>query len=350
MITKQHLNTKSQLPALSSILKLPIRRSSGFTLVELLVVIAIIGVLVALLLPAVQAAREAARRMSCANNIRQLALAMHNYESANTKFPPQIMYGKGQKLWSPQARILPYIEQGNLFAGVDFKQDYGSVMINGQRLASMRVPALLCPSEMRDEMRLKNGDPYHYPLNYGVNCGVWKVFDPTDESGGSGAFFPNSGLAARNFSDGLSNTLMLAEVKGWTPYYRDGKSGTASQAKEPSEICSLKGNFKTESGHTEWVDGRTHQAGFTATFTPNTQVLCTEDSQLYEVDWNNSRVGKSDTEVTYASVTSRSYHSGNVVNIARMDGSADTITNDIDLVVWQAMATRDGGEIISGDN
>ena len=125
---------------------------------------------------------------------------------------------------------------------------------------------------MRDEVRLKNGDPYHYPLNYGVNCGVWKVFDPTDQSGGSGAFFPNSGLGTRNFGDGLSNTLMLAEVKGWTPYYRDGKNGTATLANDPDEICSLKGNFKTESGHTEWVDGRTHQAGFTATFTPNTKV------------------------------------------------------------------------------
>ena len=323
-------------------------QNRAFTLVELLVVIAIIGVLVALLLPAVQAAREAARRMSCTNNIRQLALAMHNYESANKKFPPQIMLGKNQAIWSPQARILPYIEQGNLFASIDFKQDYGSILLNGQRLASLRVPALLCPSEMRDEMRLKNGDPYHYPLNYGVNCGVWKVFDPTDQSGGSGAFFPNSGLGTRNFGDGLSNTLMLAEVKGWTPYYRDGKSGTATPANDPDEICSLKGNFKTESGHTEWVDGRTHQAGFTATFTPNTKVLCTEDNQPQDVDWNNSRIGKSDTDVTYAAVTSRSYHSGNVVNIARMDGSADTIHSDIDLTLWQAMATRDGGEILTG--
>ncbi len=323
---------------------------AGFTLVELLVVIAIIGVLVALLLPAVQAARAAARRMSCANNIRQLALAMHNYEAANQKFPPQIMIGRGQKLWSPQARILPYIEQGNLFAGVDFKQDYGSILLNGQRLASLRVAALLCPSESRDEMRLKNGDPYHYPLNYGVNCGVWKVFDPKDETGGSGAFSPNSGLETRNFGDGLSNTLMLAEVKGWTPYYRDGKNGTATPANKPSEICSLKGNFKTESGHTEWVDGRTHQAGFTATFTPNTKVLCAEEGGSPDVDWNNSRVGKSNTAVTYAAVTSRSYHSGSVVNIARMDGSADTIHSDIDLTVWRAMATRDGEEILSASD
>jgi len=323
----------------------------AFTLVELLVVIAIIGVLVALLLPAVQAAREAARRMSCANKMRQLALAMHNYESANRKFPPQIMLGKDQELWSAQARILPYIEQGSLFAGIDFEEPYADVLLNGQRLASLRVPTLLCPSEMRDEMRLKNDNPYHYPLNYGINCGVWKVFDPNDQSGGSGAFFPNSGLGTRSFGDGLSNTLMLAEVKGWTPYYRDLGTGGAVPANEPNEICSLGGaQFRTESGHTEWVDGRTHQTGFTATFTPNTTVPCTENSELYDVDWNNSRVGKSETAVTYAAITSRSYHSGNVVNIARMDGSIDTINGDIDLTVWRAMATRDGEEIISVSN
>ncbi len=327
------------------------RQKSGFTLVELLVVIAIIGVLVAMLLPAVQAAREAARRMSCSNNMRQIALAMHNYESANKKFPPQILLNKDQGTWSAQARILPYLEQGNMFAAVDFKQDYESVLLNGQKLASLRVPTLLCPSEMRDETRLENdGSPGNYPLNYGINCGVWKVFDPTDQSGGSGAFFPGSGLGTRNFGDGLSNTLMLAEVKGWTPYYRDGDLGTAVPANEPSQICSLKGNFKTESGHTEWVDGRTHQSGFTATFTPSTKVYCEAGNQRYDVDWNNRRVGKSDTEVTYAAVTSRSYHAGGTVNVSMMDGSVRTMTGDVDLTVWRSMATRDGEEVLSIGN
>jgi len=325
-------------------------RASAFTLVELLVVIAIIGVLVALLLPAIQAAREAARRMSCANNMRQIALATHNYESARKKFPPQIAIGTDQKLWSAQARILPYIEQGNMFSNIDFEQDYDNILLNGQSIASLRVPTLLCPSEARDEMRLKNGEPYHYPLNYGINCGIWKVYDPTDRSGGSGAFFPNAGLGTRNFGDGLSNTLMLAEVKGWTPYYRDIGTGGAVPANEPSEICSQGGSFKTESGHTEWVDGRTHQTGFTATFTPNTNIPCEDGGQLYDVDWNNMRVGKSTTITTYAAVTSRSYHSGDVVNVAKMDGAVDTITSSIDLFVWRAMATRNGEETLSEGN
>ncbi len=323
-------------------------RKAAFTLVELLVVIAIIGVLVSLLLPAIQAARESARRMSCSNNLRQIALAMHNYESAQGRFPPSILMGKNQGLWSAQARVLPYLEQANLFSGIDFKQPYDNILLNGQKVASLRVPTLLCPSEIRDETRVKNGDPIHYPLNYGVNCGVWKVYDPKDQSGGSGAFFPNAGLAARTVGDGLSNTLLLAEVKGWTPYYRDGGSAGPVPANDPSEICSLAGSFKTETGHTEWVDGRTHQSGFTTTFTPNTRTLCEAgtSAQPYDVDWNNMRVGKSSTIVTYAAVTARSYHSGGVVNVSMMDGSVQSISSEIDLTTWRSMSTRDGEEIL----
>ena len=110
---REESRTKMELPCATG-------RRSGFTLVELLVVIAIIGVLVALLLPAVQAAREAARRMSCMNNLKQLSLATMNYQSSQKKFPPLQMIGKNQYRWSAQARILPYIEAVSLADRIDF--------------------------------------------------------------------------------------------------------------------------------------------------------------------------------------------------------------------------------------
>ena len=341
-------------------------RRGAFTLVELLVVIAIIGVLIALLLPAVQAAREAARRMSCANNLKQLSLGALNYQGTQKKFPPMIMLGKDQYRWSAQARILPYIEAASLADRIDFSVNYdligssgavysskSEVLSNEPTLKSTRVPALLCPSEVRDEVRIDDatGNARDYPLNYGVNCGEWFVYDPVTREGGAGAFFPNSGLGDKDFPDGLSNTLMFAEVKAWQPYYRDGQSGTADVAETTDEICSLGGSFKPDTGHTEWIDGRVHQSGFTATFPPNTRVACEGGS---DVDWNNWRVRGWDptnpdasldtTASTYAAVTSRSWHSGDVVNVARMDGSVESISGDIALGVWRAMSTRDGSE------
>ena len=115
-------------------------RPSAFTLVELLVVIAIVGVLVALLLPAVQAAREAARRMQCQNNLRQMALALHNFESIAKKYPPGGVYPiqtVSGDVYSVQARLLPFLEQGNLYAQIDLSATPSTQLnIIGQRIAT----------------------------------------------------------------------------------------------------------------------------------------------------------------------------------------------------------------------
>ncbi len=332
--------------------------AKGFTLVELLVVIAIIGILIALLLPAVQAAREAARRMACSNNMRQLALAMHNHESSFRKFPPSILMDGRSYRWCAQARALPFLEETTVYDGIDFSQDYHLVGLDGTVHASedaakdagllkaTRIEVLMCPSEARDEVRLDDqGRPRDYPINYAVNCGPWKVFDPADGSDGDGAFVPNKGNPASRFSDGLSNTLMLSEVKAYQPYVRDGGGGQADPPSLPAEVCGLGGNEKT-SGHTEWIDGRTHQAGFTATFPPNTAVECSFGDGVADIDYNSSRVGVSDNQVTYAAVTARSYHAGGVVNTALMDGSVQSISSDMNRDVWRAMSTRSGGEVV----
>lgn len=323
----------------------------GFTLVELLVVIAIIGILVGLLLPAVQAAREAARRMSCSNNLKQMGLALHNYHDTFRRFPPGGFYDRNitSDSWSIQARLLPQLEQANLQRLIDWRFSY-SVQGNVSR---MRVPTYICPSEINDRLRPspRDSDPNfaYYPLNYGGNFGQWFVFNPTRNQGGSGIFTPNGRLQMAAVTDGTSNTLAFSEVKAFTPYLRDGRNPSGNDAPmpaSPADVVALGGNFKTNSGHTEWIDGRVHQTGFTTTFTPNRIVPYEQDGIIYDVDFNSSREGKSLTDVTYAAVTTRSFHTGGV-NTGLCDGSVQFLSENIDRQVWQAIGTRAGGEVAS---
>jgi prepilin-type N-terminal cleavage/methylation domain-containing protein len=327
---------------------------SGFTLVELLVAIAVVAMLVALLLPAVQAARGAARRIACSNNVRQLGIALNNFESAQAHFPSswkpaRSMQGKVDG-WSASSQILPYLEEGAIFSNVDFNVSYNDVKLpGGLPLGSARVPVLLCPDELGDRVRLKDETPTYYPLNYGANVGVWFVYAPESGHGGPGAFYPASKLQTGKFIDGLSKTIAFSEVKAWNPYFRNA-GHTYPQPTAPESVASsLSGQFKTNSGHTESLDGRAHQTGVTGLFPPNTIVrfmVNNDDGQIdYDVDWTNQQEGKSATVATYAAVTSRSYHDGGV-NIVRMDGSSQFIANGIESPIWQAMFTRNGGEAV----
>lgn len=328
---------------------------TGFTLVELLVVIAIIGILIGMLLPAVQQVREAARRVTCANNLRQMSLATLNYESAHGKFPstwevPGGLNSGNTTGWSVQAQILPFLEQGNLYDNIDFTKSYTDQPLidlgaGPVRLQSARVEVYLCPSEKNDRLRLKNGVAYHYPLSYAANAGTWFVYDPSNGRVGHGAMGANSRLSIGSVSDGTSNTLLYSEVKAYTPYFRNaGIGGDLVMPIAPGAIAGLGGDFKSNSGHTEWVDGRAHQTSFTATFSPNTKVPYNVGGTEYDIDWTNQQEGKSLTIKTYAAVTARSYHPGGV-NAARVDGSVSFEADSIDLQLWQSMATRDGGEV-----
>ncbi len=335
-------------------------RVRGFTLVELLVVMFIIGLLLSLLLPAVQTVREAARVTSCSNNLRQIGLAVANYEARNREYPPSwkstlpVAPSTDIDGWSTLALLLPYLEQGQLQSEIDFDLSYtlapDVVTADGvtTKLSSMRVPTYLCPTERRDEVRISGGVPTHYPLNYAMNLGVWFVWDPATGKGGEGAFYPDSRLTSGMFRDGLSSTICASEVKGWNPYYRNAALASPVDIPLVADIVGLGGDFKTNSGHTEWVDGRAHQVGFTTTFRPNTQVLCDVSGTMYDVDWTNQQEGKSTTAPTYAAVTARSYHNGGV-NVAMMDGSVRWFSDEIDLGVWRAYSTRDGGELIPSE-
>jgi len=334
---------------------------AGFTLVELLVVIAIIGVMVALLLPAVQAAREAARRMQCKNNLKQLALAVHNYESTNRFFPPSATISAVAAVntnasWSIHGRILPYLEQGALYDRVDL----GLAWDNQAAISGMKIPPYSCPSDPNSDtsrdVSPKLASPL-FPTTYGFNFGTWLIYNPITRQMGDGAFGPNSKIGFRDFIDGTSNTLMLSEVKAMQHYGRNEPPSGGEAAPAP-QIDAVRGKLPASftwcrpNGHTEWPDGRVHHQGFTTTAGPNAQILINAASNLCpvaaDIDYTSQQEATSDTASTFAMITSRSYHPG-VVQSAMIDGSVRSTTESIDLVIWRAMGTRSGGEVVPQD-
>lgn len=319
--------------------------SRGFTLVELLVVIAIIGVLVALLLPAVQMARESSRRTQCLNQLRQIGLATQNYASAQQGLPPFCEIPKGQTFqpFSALVRLLPYMEETQLASLVDF--DVAVPFTEHPEVAQTRISLFMCPSETNDTARQTPTLTY-YPLNYGLNAGTWFVYDPASDAAGDGPFAPNRRYRLAEVPDGLSKTLLAAEVKAYQPNVWDTQKPNTLGVAPPTnvaEAAAFTGGTFDSNGHTEWVEGDVHETGFTTTFTPNTRVPYDNNGVTYDIDITSMRDGESTTLPTYAAVTSRSYHPG-IVSAAMLDGSARGVADEIALDVWRASGTRAGGE------
>ena len=330
----------------------------AFTLIELLVVIAIIAILIGLLLPAVQKIREAAARLKCQNNLHQIGLALHNYESTNQKFPPCGVYPQGtvsSDNWSVHAQILPYLEQANLYKLVDFTQP-----ANVQDLVTrQRISIYVCPSEVNDMLKPATSTTganaiNRWPTTYGANVGTWMVWNPNTGTGGDGAIpftsQPSGGLPVGSYADGLSNTIAFAEVKAYT-WNRVSNTSLAATTTPPTtvaDVLALGGTLSTTpppSGHTGWTEAQTFHVGVTFVLTPNTPTLLNVNGTNYDIDQLTSREGSSATRISYDVVTSRSYHSG-VVNVLLMDGSVRSISSSISLATWRALATRNGGEVV----
>ncbi len=321
-------------------------RRSAFTLIELIVVIAIIGVLVSLLLPAVQSAREATRRIACRNHLKQFGLAVHNYMAAHQKIPPAFCVSRFQieselgESWSVHARLLPFMEQQDAVDRVRFDVDWHEQVDTA--ITYTKFPGFLCPSEPNSDIRLKEGRPYVAPTSYAFLGGTWEIFDPVSGRSGDGAFIVNGSLSDTDFPDGLSLTMAAAEVKTYQPYLRNTQTVPMTAPNTSRAFQGISGEFKL-SGHTVWPDGRIHHTGLTTTFVPNQWVRFVQGGREYDIDFSTQQEGNSSTVPTLAAVTARSYHAG-LVNGLRMDGSVDAISDSVDLQVYRALGTRRGGE------
>ena len=302
----------------------------GFTLVELLVVITIIGILIALLLPAVQAAREAARRMSCLNNFKQLGLAAHNFHATNGYFPPSCTPGKtpsGKRNcwhgWSWLAQLLPYHEQGNLYPLLNIRD--GSALdetANHVLARDTAVPIFLCPSYAGPKYRnvqQKSEALTNYKALAATHKGSLYVNSqgmpmtpgyPGDHP--DGALYPDAKTRVADIRDGTSNTVIACETV--EQYYARWMSGWASM------LVGLP-------------DG--------VTFSP-CGCYYTPDSGAYTLmqEDYDARPYMADRDYKYGPA---SHHPG-VVNHLFADGSVHGVSNNVDAGLYMYLITRDGGD------
>jgi prepilin-type N-terminal cleavage/methylation domain-containing protein/prepilin-type processing-associated H-X9-DG protein len=303
------------------------QRTSGFTLIELLVVIAIIGVLIGLLLPAVQKVREAASRMKCQNNLRQIGLAMHNHANGHRALPEGVSNGTpywGQGNW--QVTVLPYLEQDAIRGlyldyGVSGGRNYFHVEnINGA--TGKQIGMLLCPSDVPNTAgwpaNPRSVTYHNYVVNFG-NTGInetadWQAATYNSLTFQGAPFTRGRPQRLSAIRDGTSTTLMLSEV--------------------------IQGQGRDLRGNTWWGTG----SGFVTSLRPNDSA---PDLSWSNANWCNPNPPNPPCSFRTSVYVfgARSWHTGGV-NVVMCDGSTRFVTNDIGAAVWQALSTTRGGEVV----
>jgi prepilin-type N-terminal cleavage/methylation domain-containing protein/prepilin-type processing-associated H-X9-DG protein len=300
----------------------------AFTLVELLVVIAIIGVLVALLLPAVQMAREAGRRAACTNNLKQIGLALQNYHSTFNAFP--VARNPYPLVQSSLARLLPYCEQANAQSLVDFGKPLAAPA--NVQASQVVIGLFVCPSDGAGGRVASLSDAgSNYVANNGtgtVNYGLIAAGD---------GVFTQANQGFRSLTDGSSNTVAFSESILGT-----GMASTGSVPSDPKrEVLEVPGGNDTTptacdagsgtwSGKRggKWIDGHYGNTLYNHYYPPNAK----------NWDCGNGSHNKGLS-------TARSLHPGGV-NVNYCDGSVSFLANTVDLAVWRAIATRSQGEVV----
>ncbi|MDB5342626.1 MAG: hypothetical protein JWP89_1003 [Schlesneria sp.] len=329
----------------------PVRRRSAFTLIELLVVIAIIAILIALLLPAVQQAREAARRMSCKNNLKQLALSMHNYHDVYNCFPGARLSSKPQ--YGQMVALLPYIDQGNLAGRFNVSAAGGFADPVNQPVANTPVSIIRCPSSPVPgliKMRLSSSTGKKYGNYITASGSTTDPSDPTIMTGWASDYWVNHGINAssyalvnssgltpnpllkgaspqmRDATDGLSNTILVSEHAGYDVHY---VKGVGMPMPTSDLTLDQPGAWGT------WLGWCAYQIQTYPSYTAAT----------YPTTLSNIPSG---TECTINCNNSQgvfAFHPGGA-HVALGDGSVRILSEGMSAAILMGLATRDGSEVI----
>jgi prepilin-type N-terminal cleavage/methylation domain-containing protein/prepilin-type processing-associated H-X9-DG protein len=338
----------------------------AFTLVELLVVIAIIGVLIALLLPAVQAAREAARRTKCQNHLKQIGLAMHNYHSVHNTFPPgrlrTLIDGQG-RCFSAYAHLLPYLEANSLYQQINFNANPDDPAANGTALGAT-IPYFLCPSDSYQILQsnvvngvIVNSAVHNYPLCTGTTYPL----SPRNPGGVpvTGVYFENSQVGFRDLLDGSSQTVCISETvkaDAGGPTTWDGISKTngfvltrgndnATNGPELTDYatqCHGSGLQLQQTRGSRWLYGAPGHSMYNHMRPPNDPDVDCRGGLPHSIRNNHwwDRLS--------LNVAARSRHPGGV-HALYCDGHVQFVSNTIQVSTWQALGSREGGEVVQGN-
>ncbi len=323
------------------------RRSHGFTLVELLVVIAIIGMLIALLLPAVQAAREAARRTQCANNFKQIGLALHNYHGTWGSFPPGSTElhptGGSEKYgYAWPTFLLPFLEQQNVYEQIDFKLDgWAARNANGTRLSGVSFPPFFCPSSPCPKftngrnLLTETGKEIFIGTVVGIAGAIPDTagrtrHDPSTVSPDSrhawnGTFFANGAVRMADLRDGTTNVMVVGETSDWGHFV--GK---------PHIRYDIRGQYPH--GITMGNERSSEKRVF------NTTVV-----HLYPLNSKMADGGQSSNEKMRGTnydnnLPVQSAHPGGAF-VLMGDGSAHFLQEGLDFDLYRSLAIRDSGQL-----